>query len=104
MVFYHMDKYVSNEYVKKHFDYWPERVERPELAPCPLCGGWALSWFDFVDLDDDPGGGNGFFVGCPDCTVVFASLWTPDDAAERYNLWAEGKELEEIARITSYSP
>ena len=89
MVFYHMDKYVSNEYVKKYCDFWPERVERPKLEDCPLCGGRALSWFDFVDLDDDTGGGNGFFVGCPDCGVIFPSLWFPTHAAERYNAWAK---------------
>lgn len=66
-------------------EYWPKDEKRPELKPCPFCGGPGKSWFMFVDLPDDPGGGNGYFVGCPDCDVVFHSLWSPDLAAYNWN-------------------
>ena len=70
---------------KENHEFWPEAVNRPHLEPCPICGKPAESWFDFVDLPDDPGGGNGFFVGCRECDIVFHSLWTPDMAAENWN-------------------
>ena len=87
---------LTREFIEKEFDFWPEQIDRPKLKPCPYCNKPAVSFFDFVDFGDDPGGGNCFFAGCPDCGIIYHGLWFPKYAAEEWNSYCE--EIEEATQ------